>query len=100
MHPEGIDWQTCILSLQHILGNPIHVGAATALRTLGFGHSLPLGEARTVWLFALEGGTAINLFYRDLSRVSVDIDLTFLPILNRDESMAAIRASCDRAGVQ
>lgn len=25
--------------------------------------------------FALEGGTAINLFYRDLPRLSVDIDL-------------------------
>ena len=30
--------------------------------------------------FALKGGTAINLFLRDLPRLSVDIDLTFLPI--------------------
>jgi predicted nucleotidyltransferase component of viral defense system len=30
--------------------------------------------------FALKGGTAINLFYRDLPRLSVDVDLTFLPI--------------------
>lgn len=29
--------------------------------------------------FALKGGTAINLFYRDLPRFSVDIDLTYLP---------------------
>lgn len=29
--------------------------------------------------FALKGGTAINLFYRDLPRYSVDIDLTYLP---------------------
>ncbi len=28
---------------------------------------------------ALKGGTAINLFYRDLPRLSVDIDLTYLP---------------------
>ena len=27
-------------------------------------------------VFALEGGTAINLFYRDMPRLSVDIDLT------------------------
>lgn len=27
--------------------------------------------------FALKGGTAINLFVRDLPRLSVDIDLTF-----------------------
>lgn len=29
--------------------------------------------------FALKGGTAINLFYRDLPRLSVDVDLTFFP---------------------
>jgi len=29
--------------------------------------------------FALKGGTAINLFERDLPRLSVDIDLTWLP---------------------
>jgi predicted nucleotidyltransferase component of viral defense system len=33
--------------------------------------------------FALKGGTAINLFIRDLPRLSVDIDLTFLPIADR-----------------
>lgn len=29
---------------------------------------------------ALKGGTAINLFYRDMPRLSVDIDLTYLPV--------------------
>lgn len=29
--------------------------------------------------FALKGGTAINLFVRDMPRLSVDIDLTWLP---------------------
>jgi len=29
--------------------------------------------------FALKGGTAINLFVRDLPRLSVDIDLVYLP---------------------
>jgi len=29
--------------------------------------------------FALKGGTAINLFIRDMPRLSVDIDLTYLP---------------------
>lgn len=38
--------------------------------------------------FALKGGTAINLFYRDLPRYSVDIDLTYLP---GDEYRAAQR---------
>jgi len=31
--------------------------------------------------FALKGGTAINLFVRDLPRLSVDIDLTYLPVI-------------------
>lgn len=30
--------------------------------------------------FALHGGTAINLFVRDMPRFSVDIDLTYLPM--------------------
>ena len=33
--------------------------------------------------FALKGGTAINLFVRDMPRLSVDIDLAFLPIGDR-----------------
>ena len=41
-------------------------------------------------VFALKGGTAINLFYRDLPRLSVDIDLTYLPIKERAESLASI----------
>lgn len=34
--------------------------------------------------FALKGGTAINLFIRDMPRLSVDIDLTYLPIEPRE----------------
>jgi hypothetical protein len=33
--------------------------------------------------FAMKGGTAINLFVRDLPRLSVDIDLTYLPVQDR-----------------
>ena len=40
--------------------------------------------------FALKGGTAINLFVRDLPRVSVDIDLTYLPLRPRDEALQEI----------
>ena len=47
-------------------------------------------------MFALKGGTAINLFYRDLPRLSVDIDLTYLPIKERAESLADIDAGLDR----
>ena len=47
-------------------------------------------------MFALKGGTAINLFYRDLPRLSVDIDLTYLPVKDRAESLAEIDAGLDR----
>jgi predicted nucleotidyltransferase component of viral defense system len=36
---------------------------------------------------ALKGGTAINLFHWPFPRLSVDIDLTFLPIYPRDEAL-------------
>jgi hypothetical protein len=44
-------------------------------------------------VFALKGGTAINFFVRDLPRLSVDIDLTYLPIAEREESLADITRS-------
>ena len=40
--------------------------------------------------FAMHGGTAINLFVRDMPRLSVDIDLTYIEIADRSESLAAI----------
>jgi predicted nucleotidyltransferase component of viral defense system len=46
--------------------------------------------------FALKGGTAINLFYRDLPRFSVDIDLLYLPMEDRDASLENIRAALAR----
>ena len=47
-------------------------------------------------VFALKGGTAINLFFRDFPRISVDIDLTYLPIKGRNESLAEINDTLDR----
>jgi predicted nucleotidyltransferase component of viral defense system len=46
--------------------------------------------------FALKGGTAINLFVRDMPRLSVDIDLTYVPIQPRPESLKAIEAALIR----
>jgi hypothetical protein len=45
---------------------------------------------------ALKGGTAINLFFRDMPRLSVDLDLTYLRIADRDESLVAIREALER----
>ncbi|PYE94091.1 hypothetical protein C8J35_111147 [Rhizobium sp. PP-F2F-G38] len=47
-------------------------------------------------VFALKGGTAINLFYRDMPRLSVDIDLTYLPIQDRETTLSGIDAALDR----
>ena len=49
---------------------------------------LPLVDREAV--FALKGGTAINFFFRNLPRVSVDIDLAYIPIGERDLSLREI----------
>ena len=41
-------------------------------------------------VFAVHGGTAINLFVRNLPRYSVDIDLTYIPLEDRTSSLAHI----------
>ena len=46
--------------------------------------------------FALKGGSAINFFYKDMPRLSVDIDLTYLPIEDWRTSLENIHAVFDR----
>jgi len=46
--------------------------------------------------FALKGGTAINMFVRDMPRLSVDIDLTYLPFENRGTALKNITAALGR----
>ncbi|MCD6211959.1 MAG: nucleotidyl transferase AbiEii/AbiGii toxin family protein, partial [Sulfurovum sp.] len=46
--------------------------------------------------FALKGGTAINMFVRDMPRLSVDIDLMYLPIEDRTSSLNHIAESLER----
>lgn len=55
---------------------------------------LPLVEEERC--FALKGGTAINLFVRDLPRLSVDIDLTYVPVQDRTISLAEIGKALER----
>lgn len=47
-------------------------------------------------IFALKGGTAINLFVRDFPRLSVDIDLVYLPLKLWDEALKECRDALDR----
>lgn len=42
--------------------------------------------------FAVHGGTAINLFHRNLQRYSVDIDVTYFPVEERETSLKNINA--------
>lgn len=55
---------------------------------------LPLVD--TEKCFALKGGTAINLFYRALPRLSVDIDLLYIPMDDRETALINIRAALSR----
>lgn len=48
---ETIDWKTCILSMQHIMGHDLHVGGMTALAEQGHIHYLRLGEGVPVWVY-------------------------------------------------
>ncbi|MBQ6277694.1 MAG: nucleotidyl transferase AbiEii/AbiGii toxin family protein [Bacteroidales bacterium] len=43
-------------------------------------------------VFAVHGGTAINLFVKNMPRYSVDIDLTYIPLAGREESLQDINA--------
>ncbi|NGM63438.1 nucleotidyl transferase AbiEii/AbiGii toxin family protein [Sphingobacterium sp. SGG-5] len=47
-----------------------------------------VGEERKL---ALHGGTAINLFVRNMPRLSVDIDLTYIPVEDRETTLGNIR---------
>jgi len=60
--------------------------------------TLPLVAVETC--FALKGGTAINLFVRDMPRLSVDIDLTYVPVTARNASLQEIDAAMRRIAVR
>ena len=51
--------------------------------------------------FALKGGTAINLFVRDMPRLSVDLDLVFVDYnLSREQALHAITDAIRRSAEQ
>lgn len=47
-------------------------------------------------IFALKGGTAINLFYNDMPRISVDIDLSYILFDKRESAYENINNSMNR----
>jgi hypothetical protein len=48
---NSMDWKTCILSTQHIMGHDLHVGGTTALGEQGHAHYLRFGESAPVWIY-------------------------------------------------
>ncbi|AKZ28187.1 hypothetical protein ACH51_17445 (plasmid) [Ralstonia solanacearum] len=49
-------------------------------------------------IFAMKGGTALNLFLQDMPRLSVDIDVVLTDrMLSRDDAIAAISSELERA---
>jgi len=55
-----------------------------------------LPEVARETCFAMHGGTAINLFVREMPRVSVDIDLTYIPIEDRQTTLRNIAKALER----
>ena len=55
---------------------------------------IPFVNAETC--FALKGGTAINLFVRNFPRLSVDIDLVYVPVEDRETTLRGISAALQR----
>jgi predicted nucleotidyltransferase component of viral defense system len=53
-----------------------------------------------IGVFALHGGTAINLFHDEMPRLSVDIDLTYLPIEDRGTDLKAIKANLEEIATE
>lgn len=50
--------------------------------------------------FALKGGTAINLFIRDFPRLSVDIDLAYIPLESREIALPNVREALTRIATE
>lgn len=55
-----------------------------------------LPYVNTERVFALKGGTAINFFVRNLPRLSIDIDLAYIPFNKRDVALADITGALTR----
>lgn len=48
---SDLDWKTCLLSVQHIMGYKVHVGSTSALAQQGYDHYLRLGGNAPVWVY-------------------------------------------------
>ena len=89
--PSPLDWQTCLLSVQHIMGYQVHVGGMTALDLQGYRHYLPLGGQLPVWLY---GRDVPNW----LSRLKLDAKLRIHSLALFSDATLGLRAE-EKGGV-
>jgi predicted nucleotidyltransferase component of viral defense system len=85
----GIEIQARLTRIEAV--NPIYLDTARLLTRVA-----PLVFADGI--FALKGGTAINLFFRDMPRLSVDLDLVFVDHrMSREKALSSINTAIRKA---
>lgn len=86
---NSLDWKSAVLSLQHIMDYPVHVGGMTALAVQGYSHYLPLGGNAPLWLY----GTNIPNW---LAKLPLDAPLeTRKTSLFSDETLGLMNETSD-----
>ncbi len=91
--PASLDWQTCVLSLQHIMGYDMHVGGISALGLQGYAHYLPLGGRPPVWLYGNDIPTWLPRVNLDAPLISRNLSLFNDPALGLTDNKAGSTAS-------
>ena len=84
--PGSLNWQTCVLSLQHIMDYKVHAGGITALGLQGYRHYLPLGASVPVWLFGEDIPNWLLRLKLDAPFVTRGLSLFSEPALGLTES--------------
>jgi hypothetical protein len=85
----SLDWQTCLLSLQHIMRYKIHAGGITALGEQGYRHYLPLGASAPVWLYGNDIPTWFPRLKLDAPLITRSMSLFADPSLGLFENKSA-----------
>ncbi len=84
--PAPLDWQTCVLSLQHIMRYRVHVGGTSALGLQGHRHYLPLGAPPPVWLYGDDTPPWLSRLQLDAPLISRSLSLFNDPALGLTEN--------------
>ncbi|MGQ3156686.1 type IV toxin-antitoxin system AbiEi family antitoxin domain-containing protein [Neoaquamicrobium sediminum] len=84
--PTPLDWQSVILSLQHIMNYQLHVGGISALGLQGYRHYLPLGAPPPVWLYGDDTPPWLNRLKLEAELKSRPLSLFSDPALGLTEN--------------